>query len=125
MPTVQIPLPSASINEPPPLLRALQVLSNYNGFPVACANAINGRARLNASGGTPPPYNYSSWPSGELQMEADSLPAGNRLWYVRFYQYCSLSFPWVLNAPPAIQIDLVVTGEKCLAKTAAPSASKV
>ncbi|MBK8557135.1 MAG: hypothetical protein IPL65_15795 [Lewinellaceae bacterium] len=103
---------SASINEPPPLLGALQVLSNYNGFPVACANAINGRARLNASGGTPP-YHYS-WPSGELQMEADSLPAGNYQAVVYDAQGCSLSFPLVLNAPPDILIDLVVTGEKCL-----------
>jgi hypothetical protein len=103
---------SASVLEPLPLSASLQVVSNYNGFQVACADGSNGRAQSFVSGGTPP-YTYL-WSSGETAGLAIALQPGLASLEVRDAQQCPAFLSALLAAPPPIAVSLGVEAEKCL-----------
>ncbi|MEY3248656.1 MAG: hypothetical protein RL742_699 [Bacteroidota bacterium] len=102
---------SASVSEPLPLSASLQVISNYNGFQVACAGGSDGRAQAFVSGGTPP-YSYL-WSSGETAGLAIALQPGLASLEIRDAQQCPAFLSVLLAAPPPITVLLDVEGEKC------------
>jgi hypothetical protein len=102
---------SASVSEPLPLSATLQVISNYNGFQVACADGSDGRAQSFVSGGTPP-YSYL-WSSGETASLAIALQPGLASLEIRDAQQCPAFLSALLAAPPPIAVSLDVESERC------------
>ncbi|MEZ4919049.1 MAG: SprB repeat-containing protein [Saprospiraceae bacterium] len=103
---------TAMIFEPDLLVGSVQVLSNYNGYQVACANGMDGHMLASIQGGTPP-YAYT-WSSGENNAEAFALAPGPGMLEVLDAQSCPLNFSFTLSAPPLLSYVLDVVGEKCL-----------
>jgi hypothetical protein len=103
----------AALMDPLPLSGGVQALSNYNGFPVACADGPgSGMVQAMVQGGTPG-YSYS-WSAGSGAQIATGLPAGDHLLRVVDGNGCLLELPFALNAPAPIQPQIRAVGEKCL-----------
>lgn len=104
---------AASIIEPPPLGGAINVLSNYSGYDVACVNGPgNGKVRVEVSGGT---HDYSFlWSTGAASPVVVNLPPGQHSVQVRDANGCSLDLVFTLDAPPPLSAEVSAKAEACL-----------
>ncbi len=100
-----------TIKNPPPLGGNLFLLTNFGGFPVACAYGGSGVALFEALGGTPP-YTYQ-WSNGDQDIRADSLSAGPLSVSISDARGCSLFVDTVLSVPAPLEATLAVEGETC------------
>lgn len=100
------------ILEPLPLKGSLVLLTNFGGFPVACAQGNNGAVLLDAGGGTTP-LQYQ-WSNGDQGVRADSLTAGPIRVTLTDARGCQLVADTVLRAPDPIATQLDIEGETCL-----------
>ncbi|MBK9336031.1 MAG: hypothetical protein IPM98_05400 [Lewinellaceae bacterium] len=101
-----------TIKNPPPLGGNLFLLTNFGGFPVACAYGGSGVALFDATGGTPP---YAiQWSNGDQDIRADSLFAGPIAVSITDARGCSIVVDTVLQVPAPLDAKLVVEGETCL-----------
>lgn len=99
------------LNEPFPLHAKLFLLTDFSGFQVPCADGADGKALLDATGGTLP-LTYL-WSNGDKGSRADSLPAGPVSVTVSDANGCTLTADTTLTAPPPITAVLEVVGETC------------
>lgn len=66
---------TVSVQQPAEIAIAVQVLSDYNGFPVSCYNSTDGSVTVTASGGNTP-YTYT-WSTSETTQTISNLASGN------------------------------------------------
>lgn len=104
---------AASIIEPPPLGGAVNVLSNYSGYDVACVDGPgNGKVRAEVSGGI---HEYSFlWSTGATGPVVVNLPPGQHSVQIRDANGCPLDLIFTLNAPPPLSAEVSAKREACL-----------
>ena len=104
--------------EPPTAVPA--VLTNYNGFPVSCDKARDGKVELNFVGGQPPyeitwnKREYHAWATGDELPTFDHLPKGEFPVKITDANGCVNEQIVTLEAPKPIHLELVPSkyGEK-------------
>jgi gliding motility-associated-like protein len=103
----------ASIVEPPPLSGAIDVLSDYSGYAVACIEgAGTGKVRALVSGGN---QNYTYlWSTGATGPVVLNLPPGQHEVHISDVNGCSLQLTFALDAPPPVSAEVAAKAEFCL-----------
>jgi len=103
----------ASILEPPPLSGAIDVLSDYSGYAVACIEgAGTGKVRALVSGGNQQ-YSYL-WSTGATGPVAVNLPPGQHEVLVTDVNGCTMLLTFALDAPTPVSADVAAKAEFCL-----------
>jgi len=91
------------------------VLSNYNGFNVACFGDKNGSISHQVFGGTPP-YTYLwTGPNGfsSTNLNLTNLAAGNYQLTITDAVNCKLVKPYEIKSPEPIQVDAAAQNVLC------------
>ncbi|MEM8907682.1 MAG: gliding motility-associated C-terminal domain-containing protein, partial [Bacteroidota bacterium] len=88
-----------------------EVLSDFNGFGVSCAEGVDGLARVSPTAGTAP-FIYN-WSTGATTNELDNLAAGNYSVTVTDDLGCSSSEQINISAPPALVLNRSVVAPSC------------
>ncbi|NDE61352.1 MAG: hypothetical protein EB038_03910, partial [Cyclobacteriaceae bacterium] len=91
------------------------VLSNYNGFNVACFGDTNGSISHQVTGGTPP-YTYLwTGPNGfsSTSLNLTNLAAGNYQLTITDAVNCKLVKPYEIKSPEPIRVDAVKQNVLC------------
>ncbi len=102
---------SLTLWEPPRLQSTLSIVSNYNGFPVSCYGAQDGKVEVKISGGSPQ-YQYQ-WSTGSLKDIADSLGSGWIKVHVTDRNACPISDSIFLNQPAPLVMQAESTPAGC------------
>ncbi|MEL6972822.1 MAG: gliding motility-associated C-terminal domain-containing protein, partial [Bacteroidota bacterium] len=92
-------------------LEAELVLSDYNGFPVSCAESADGTLEAVPSGGVSP-YSFS-WNNGGISAAINQLPVGIYDVQITDAAGCVQVFSEVLSAPAALQADVLFSNPDC------------
>ncbi|MEL6659600.1 MAG: gliding motility-associated C-terminal domain-containing protein [Bacteroidota bacterium] len=95
----------------PELLEAELILSDYNGFPVSCAEGTDGTLEAFPCGGVSP-YSFS-WSNGGTTAAINQLSAGTYDVQITDAAGCVQVFSEVLTAPAALQADVLFSNPDC------------
>ncbi|MCB0644954.1 MAG: SprB repeat-containing protein, partial [Phaeodactylibacter sp.] len=101
-----------TINEPPLLSTDIDILSDYNGFAVSCADAFDGSIQAIGSGGVTP-YTYD-WSNGGFNSTLVGLPAGPYDLILTDANGCVATNSVILQAPPPIEADIDAFAVNCI-----------
>lgn len=101
---------TASITEPPALANSF-VLSDFNGYGLACHGDQQGTLAAMPQGGTPP-YAFA-WSNGSGQNALSGLPAGNYALTITDGVGCTLTAQAVLSEPAALLLSAEFTDPGC------------
>jgi gliding motility-associated-like protein len=86
------------------------VLSDYNGYDVSCADATDGIVGVTVTG--TPPYTYS-WSNGFNGPINTDMPAGENSVIIADANGCTEEATIILSSPPAILFDTATTSPTC------------
>jgi len=95
-----------SVSEPETLTIENFVISDYNGFGVACTNGDNGFINVEVSGGTPP-YNFE-WSNNSSNQNLIDVPTGTYSVLVSDQNGCEVSLSDLVLTEPT-PVDIVAT----------------
>lgn len=100
-----------TIHEPFELQTSIAINSDFNGYAVSCADAFDGALSVTTTGGTTP-YSYS-WSNGSTNSNLIGLPIGAYDLVVEDANGCVAVAAVVLEAPPAMEMDVLVNAVNC------------
>ncbi|MDX2002456.1 MAG: gliding motility-associated C-terminal domain-containing protein [Chitinophagales bacterium] len=97
---------SATLTDPPPITSAATILSNYNGSPISCFGANDGRAQTIAAGGTGAySYNWGVLSGNQNTSIATNLGPGTYTVTVSDANNCTTTDTLTLTEPPQLVIN--------------------
>ncbi len=88
------------------------VLSDFGGFALSCAEASDGQAEVTVENGGTPPFSYT-WSNGAMTPTISGLSAGLQSVTVTDSEGCISTGTVALTAPPPLALELAVNEVSC------------
>ena len=102
-----------SITEPDLLVSNISIISDYNGYPVACYGDSLAEVEVNFSGGTAP-YEFI-WSTGDTTAIVDSLSVGSYNVIVVDSNFCESNSVITIIQPDSLILDVDSSNVSCFA----------
>lgn len=106
---------SFTLTEPVLLAAALNTVSDYNGYNIACAGGNDGSIDINVSGGTAA-YSYL-WSNGMTTEDLSGVTAGSYTLTATDANSCVTTFSYTLTEPAALTGGIAATDILCFSNT--------
>ena len=100
------------VDQPDSLVSQIDLISDYNGFPIKCSGDVNGWIELTVSGGSPD-YEYHWLNRNSKSNRLDSLSKGWTKFWVEDKYGCRILDSVFLTEPPPLDVMVGATKSGC------------